>query len=118
MFIGILSALVAESCQGDNASGRGGVTRVSVKKEVTSNGSAFCISLSILMLPCGHLACKPPPHTCDLNPDELAQATVRRYITHHTKTVYKPSTAILWQQVPPQCCFLSFRLYYAMSQNM
>jgi hypothetical protein len=69
------------------------------------------------MLLWGHVACTPPPHTCDLNPNELAQATVRRYITHCTKTVYKPAAAILWQQVPPHCCFLSFRLHYAMSQN-
>jgi len=55
--IGIVSALVAESCQGDNVSGRGGVRRVRVKKRVTSNGSVFYMSLYILYVAIG---------TCDL----------------------------------------------------
>jgi hypothetical protein len=49
------------------------------------------------MLPWGHVLCTPTPHNFDLNPNELAQAMARRYITHRTNTA-----DILWQQVPPQ----------------
>lgn len=55
-----------------------------------------CTCTSCMLL-WGHVAHTPTPHNCDLNPNELAQATVRRYITHRTKTV-----DIFWQQVPPQ----------------
>lgn len=98
MFIGIVSALVAESCQGDNASGKGGVRHICVKKGVTSNGSAFYMSLYILYVAIG--TCGLYIISTQLWSKPTSTGTSYSKKVHHT--LHHDCWHLMAVQVPPQ----------------